>query len=151
MNVCDYNFSNVVIRKFSYGFLYLLSEIVFMLKRPIGFWLNYKQEVEYLICFGTPILRRMLVDESYFKQGQCPNLPLIGTWWLSFVYKLICLQSKRTEEIWLSPMTKTPTPVEVSKGNVTIQTTPHKYRHVIYMRVQRPHYWMTWHLTVYFW
>ena len=32
----------------------------------------------------------------------------------------------KKEEIWLSPMTKAPTPTEMSKGAVTTQTTPQK-------------------------
>ena len=33
---------------------------------------------------------------------------------------------EKKEEIWLSPMTKAPTPAEMYKGQVTTQTTPQK-------------------------
>ena len=38
---------------------------------------------------------------------------------------LVRYQDKK-EEIWPSPMTKAPTPTEMSKGQVTTQTTPQK-------------------------
>ena len=36
------------------------------------------------------------------------------------------LKTKKKEEVWPSPMTKAPTPTEMSKGQVTTQTTPQK-------------------------
>ena len=36
------------------------------------------------------------------------------------------LNDDKKEEIWPSPMTKAPTPTEMSKGQVTTQTAPQK-------------------------
>ena len=44
----------------------------------------------------------------------------------SEVHKKIQDDEDKKEEIWPSPMTKAPTPTEMSKGQVTTQTTPQK-------------------------
>ena len=44
--------------------------------------------------------------------------------WLSLY--LIRLQKEKKEEIWLSPMTKAPTPAELSKGQGDNTKTPQK-------------------------